>query len=334
MHYSKQMEEPAAASPSEESWLLRLAPDVALQLYAFLPVADLLAFSRASRAAVEHVWEQQHHWQDLTRRLLPDSAQLDQLEPPGGLSVSVSASSGSAEQKWDGKEAFVRMAEAELQWRKGQPVAVRERRLAIGKAGVSQARLQSMALWRPRGLLLVAVGEELGVFDAAEDEAGLELHDDEEEAGASDVAEAEAEAPLRAPMARLLAHEGSKITAVRTTPFGVVTAGMDGRVKVLDWEGFGVTEDLNHHASAVWGLDAGHGSSGPPTIAASCFRRITVSDLRQPPLHRPSVSFQGHATWVRTLHLEMDRWEGHVCGCMSGCWMVGGGPMEPSISLT
>lgn len=296
-------------SGSSSSRLLELAPDVALQLYGFLPVADLLAFSAACRATSQHLGshQQHHHWRDLLRRLHPES-----VEEEAGLAAALSPVPG------DYRAAFVRKAETELRWRRGQPVEVREQRLAMGETGISQQRLQSMALWRPRGLLLAAVGEELGVFEADE-EADADGEGDDDHHIAS------TEPALRVPMARFLAHEGSKVTVVRALPLGVLTAGMDGRVKVLDWEGFGVREELDHHASAVWGLDAEQARSGAPIIAASCFRRITVSDLRQSPHHHPAISFQGHATWIRTLHMQMDR-----CGrVVETCMSVGGMLLPP-----
>ena len=283
---------PGGGSSRSHSRLLELAPDVSLQLYGFLPVADLLAFSATCRAASVHVVEQQHCWRDLIRRLIPGSGSGEEEFHPGGY-----------------RAAFVRSAETELRWRRGRPVAVRERRLAMGETGISQQRLQSMALWRPRGLLLAAVGEELGVFEEADEETHVDVDGDGDGDGDDNHIASMEPSLLRVPVVRFLAHEGSKVTVVRALPLGVLTAGMDGRVKVLDWEGLGVVrEELDHHASAVWGVDAEQARGGaPPIVAASCFRRVTVSDLRQSPQHHPAISFQGHATWVRTLHMQMDR---------------------------
>lgn len=284
----RSVNEPLPSPLRGSTALFRLPDDVTLLLYAFLPVADLLALAGASRDAHHHTTDRRH-WRDLTCRLLRPGPLL----PP---------------EDNDYRATFVRMAEAELQWRRGKPVAVRERR----PMGMGARRLQSMALWQPRGLLLVASGGTLGIFDASEfgsgegEEEQDERSSDDDDGGCAEALVGPSSLPMVNPS--LVGPRGSNVTVVQATPLGPVAADMDGRVKLLDWETLRVRESLDHHTSAVWGLDTElAGAGGSPVVAASCFRRITVSDLRQPSHHHPAVSFQGHATWIRTLHMEMDR---------------------------
>lgn len=101
---------------------------------------------------------------------------------------------------------------------------------------------------------------------------------------------------------RIIHNDAAKVNAIRATSSVLVTAGTDMAVKVFDWEGI-EQRVLSHHHSAVWGLDVDAKSSS--MVASSGYCIASISDLRSP--HAPPFSFRAAGTWVRTLHLDVDR---------------------------
>ncbi len=287
-----EMASPGAAVPplaGTTPYFTHLAQDVTVLVLAFLPLVDLLALSAASKHVHEMVAHPQH-WLHLGARCGLLRA-MPSRESDGRNAVSSSAAGGKAGAY--ARTTFLQHAEAEMNWRRGRPVGIRQERLVLTEKDDGMAPLQSLVLWKEeehgRRVLLAARGTHVGVYRGDEDGRLSVSH--------------------RGPDLCFQAHaDDSRLHAMKAAADAptLVTAGMDHTVKVFEWTTGREQAVLAHHTSAVWGLDVDGGGAGAPLmVASSDFCHVALFDAGRQ--REPVASFRAHGSWVRTLHLDVGR---------------------------
>lgn len=81
-------------------------------------------------------------------------------------------------------------------------------------------------------------------------------------------------------------------------------AGMDHKVKLLDWQSGAEVRVLQSHTSSVWGLDVDE-AVNPHMLVSSGYCVASLTDLRSA---APPVTLRAHATWIRSLQVDLSRY--------------------------
>lgn len=79
---------------------------------------------------------------------------------------------------------------------------------------------------------------------------------------------------------------------------------MDHKVKLLDWQSGAEVRVLQSHTSSVWGLDVDE-AVNPHMLVSSGYCVASLTDLRSA---APPVTLRAHATWIRSLQVDLSRY--------------------------